>query len=725
MVAIAALAVLLLAGPAAAQVVIEAVPLATPLRLDGRIDEEVYATTPAITTFIQTEPNEGAPSSEPTEAWVFFDDEFLYVAGRMHDSQPERWVLNEMRRDLPAVSNNESFGVSIDTFHDRRNGFLFEVNALGGFLDAQVTNESFPPNQDWNAVWDSRVARFDGGWSFEMAIPFRSLRYGPGTEQTWGINMRRVIRWKNEESHIVPVPRSLGAKRGLMQISLGATLTGLRVPPGSRNLEVKPYGISTLATDRAAQPAFSNDVTGKAGLDVKYGLTQNLTADFTLNTDFAQVEVDTQQVNLTRFSLFFPEKRAFFLEGRGIFDFGVAAGQNAGGPDLPILFFSRQIGLSRGQAVPIDAGARLTGKVGRFTIGALNIQTDDRPEANAVATNFGALRIRRDVLRRSAIGLIYAGRSRSIATPGANHTYGVDGAFGFGNTLNVTTYVAKTDTEGRRGDDLSYRGEMNYAGDRYGLRLERLVIQKNFNPEVGFVRRPDIRKLTGTARFSPRPRGSRVIRRWLWEASGTYIENNAGRRDAEEWSGTFGIDFQNGDNVRLSGTSTYEFVPRPFAISPGVTVPVGGYDSATVSARYTLSQQHRIGGTVSFDAGTFYDGDRTSVGLSAGRVQLSPQVSIEPGISLNRVSLPGGDFTATVLQGRLIYMFSPRLFFTGLVQSNSTSSLLSSNLRLRWEYTPGSELFVVYTDERDSRGVGYPALLNRALVVKIAPLIRF
>ncbi|MGE0444293.1 MAG: hypothetical protein AB7P99_03630, partial [Vicinamibacterales bacterium] len=275
------------------------------------------------------------------------------------------------------------------------------------------------------------------------------------------------------------------------------------------------------------------------------------------------------------------------------------------------------------------------------------------------------------------------------------------------------------------GKDLSYRGEMNYAGDRYGLRLERLVIQENFNPEVGFVRRPDIRKLTGTARFSPRPRGSRVIRRWLWEASGTYIENNAGRRDAEEWSGTFGIDFQNGDNVRVSGTSTYEFVPRPFAIAQGVTVPVGGYDSATASARYTLSQQHRIGGTVSFDAGTFYDGNRTSVGLSAGRVQLSPQVSIEPGISINRVSLPGGDFTATVLQGRLIYMFSPRLFFTGLVQSNSTSSLLSSNLRLRWEYTPGSELFVVYTDERDSRGIGYPELLNRALVVKIAPLLRF
>ena len=730
-----ALLFLLAAVPAFAQgvtaaaprpdVVLEAVAVASPLRVDGRIEEEIYATAPPITTFIQTDPNEGAPATEPSEVWVLFDAEYLYVAGRMHDSQPDRWVLNEMRRDIPAVSNNESFGVSLDTFHDRRNGFLFEVNALGGILDAQVTNEGFPPNQDWNPVWNARAARFDGGWSFEMAIPFRSLRYGPGDQQTWGINMRRVIRWKNEESHIVPVPRSLGAKRGLMQISLGATLTGLRVPPGSRNLEVKPYGISTLASDRNATPALANDVSGKAGLDVKYGVTQNLTADFTLNTDFAQVEVDTQQVNLTRFNLFFPEKRAFFVEGRGIFEFGVGAGQNTGGADLPTMFFSRQIGLSRGQAVPIEAGGRLTGKVGRFTLGMLNIQTDDKPEAGALATNFTAVRVRRDILRRSSVGLLYTGRSRSLSATGANHTYGVDGTFGFGNDLTVNTYVARTETNGRRGHDLSYRGEFNYAGDRYGLRVERLVIQENFNPEVGFVRRPDIRKLTGTARFSPRPRQSRVVRRLLTEATGTYIENHLGRRDAEEWSGTFGIDFQNSDQFRVLGTAAYEFVPRPFAISPGVTVPAGGYDSATVAVRYTLGQQHRVGGTVSAETGSFYEGTKTTAALSAGRVQVTPQFSLEPGVSVNWVDLPFGDFTATVLQGRLIYTFSPRLFVTGLLQTNSTSSLLSSNFRLRWEYTPGSELFVVYTDERDSRGSGYPSLLNRALVVKIAPLLRF
>jgi hypothetical protein len=203
---------------------IQAIGLRAPLRVDGRLEEEIYSTAAAVSTFVQSEPNEGAPVSEPTEAWVFFDDENLYVAGRLLDANPGRWVLNEMRRDIPNVSNNESFGLSLDTFHDRRNGFIFEVNALGGFLDGQITNEGFPPSTDWNPVWNARSTRFDGGWSFEMQIPFRSLRYGPGESQTWGINMRRIIRYKNEEAYIVPIPRSLGSRRGLMQLSLAATL---------------------------------------------------------------------------------------------------------------------------------------------------------------------------------------------------------------------------------------------------------------------------------------------------------------------------------------------------------------------------------------------------------------------------------------------------------------------------------------------------------------------
>ena len=203
-----------------------------------------------IGDFVQYQPNNGAPATEQTEVWILFDDENLYISGKAYDSQPDRWVVNEMRRDIPNVSNNESVGFSLDTFNDKRNGFLFEGNAIGGFLDAQITNEGFPPNQNWNAVWDVQVGRFEGGWTFEFVVPFRSLRYRPGASQVWGFNMRRVVRWKNEESHIVPVPPSLGAKRGLIQVSLSAPLVGIEAPPGGKNLELRPYGISSLTTDR-------------------------------------------------------------------------------------------------------------------------------------------------------------------------------------------------------------------------------------------------------------------------------------------------------------------------------------------------------------------------------------------------------------------------------------------------------------------------------------------
>jgi hypothetical protein len=694
------------------------------LRLDGVLDEAIYERVSPIGDFLQYEPANGERATEQTEFWILFDDRNLYVAGRAYDSAPpERWVVNEMRRDIPNVSANESIGFSIDTFNDNRNGFLFELNALGGILDAQITNEAFPPNASWNTVWDGRAGRFDGGWTFEIAVPFRSIRYRPGGQQVWGFNFRRVVRWKNEESNVVPVPAALGQKRGLIQVSLSAPVVGIEVPPPGRNIELRPFAIGSLATD--VPTGLRNDGDGDAGLDLKYVITQNLTADLTVNTDFAQVEVDEQQVNLTRFSLFFPEKRSFFLEGQGTFDFARGAGQNVGGGDVPTLFFSRRIGLERGLTVPILGGGRVTGRLGRYSVGLLDIHTDDAPAARALSTNFSVVRVKRDVLRRSAIGLLYAGRSRSTAVPGRNDTYGVDGTFSFYDNLNVNAYVAGTRTPSRRGRDLSYLGQFNYAGDRYGLVLERLVIEERFNPEVGFVRRPDLRKWSGTARFSPRPSQRTAVRKWLYEAAASYIENNAGLLESRAWSATWGIDFQNGDNVRASASNTYEFLPRPFAIARDVTVPVGGYSFDTFSARYTLGSQRRLGGTASIERGSFYNGNKTTVGFSGGRYALTDQIQLQPGVSLNWVSLPYGEFTAQQLQTRVVYTMTPRAFLAGLVQYNSSNDAVSTNLRLRWEYRPGSELFVVYNDERDTRGLGFPDLTNRAFIVKIAPLLRF
>ncbi|MEE2638178.1 MAG: DUF5916 domain-containing protein [Acidobacteriota bacterium] len=308
---------------------VRAVQLETPLRLDGTLDEGIYESVQPFSGFVQQQPDEGAPATEQTDVWVFFDTRNVYVAGRIWDSAPEsRWIANEMQRDSFQLIQNEGFSVVLDTFYDRRNGVVFSVNPIGGFMDQQITDEG-QPNMDWNPVWDARTGRFPGGWTVEMEIPFKSLRFPAGELQVWGLQVGRRIRWKNEWAYLTPVPISAGP--GTFRISVAATLTGIEVPRGNRTFEIKPYAIGSLATDLNASPQISNQGDGAFGVDAKYGVTQNLVADLTYNTDFAQVEVDEQQVNLTRFSLFFPEKREFFLEGRGIFDFGTGARFGGGG----------------------------------------------------------------------------------------------------------------------------------------------------------------------------------------------------------------------------------------------------------------------------------------------------------------------------------------------------------------------------------------------------------
>ena len=379
---------------------VRATRITTPMTIDGRLDEAVYAQVPAITEYIQQEPSEGAPITERTESWVMFDDANLYIVCRCWDSHPERIVANDMRRDSTNLRQNDNFAVVLDTFHDRRNGFLFYVTPAGGMFDGATSDERIN-NADWNTVWEAKTTRFPGGWVAEMAIPFRSLRYGPGREQVWGINLRRTIRAKNEYAYITPLKRSWGII-ALFRTSAAATLQGLEVPAPGKNLEIKPSAISRVTTDLLANPAVRNEVKPDVGVDVKYGVTKSLTADFTYNTDFAQVEADEVQVNLTRFSLLFPEKRNFFLVGQGLFTFGGVGGgspplpgtsPSSGSSDAPTIFYSRRIGLESGRAVPIIGGGRLSGRAGKWTIGALNIASDVDPVVNAARTDVTVLRV--------------------------------------------------------------------------------------------------------------------------------------------------------------------------------------------------------------------------------------------------------------------------------------------------------------------------------------------
>ena len=500
---------------------VRAIRLATGIRLDGVLDEEVYGAVPPITDFLQQVPVEGAPATERTEAWIMFDGENVYVSARVHDSAPEsEWVANEMRRDTNQLRQNDTFTVFFDTFYDRRNGFNFYTNPLGARADQQFTNEG-NPNGDWNPVWDVRTGRFDGGWTAEMEIPFKTLRYRGGGAQLWGVQLRRGVRRKNEWTYLTRIPISAGGGRGaagIFRVSAGATLVGIEPPEARRLVEIKPYAIGGVTTDRHSIPIQENDGSGAFGADVKMGITENLTADFTYNTDFAQVEVDEQQVNLTRFSLFFPEKREFFLEGRGIFGFargGVGAGSPGEPSDAPTLFYSRRIGLEGDPnnvqvVVPIHGGARMTGKAGAFDVGALSIQTEASPEAGTASTNFTVLRLRRDILRRSSVGGIFTNRSVSQVGPGSSQAYGVDGTFSFFENLDFVTYYARTRTPLARDRDASYQGRFDYGGDRYGLTVNHIAVEENFLPEIGFMHARQLPPLERVRPLQPAPARQRA-----------------------------------------------------------------------------------------------------------------------------------------------------------------------------------------------------------------------
>jgi hypothetical protein len=713
---------------------VRAVRITEPLRIDGALDEALYIDVRSISDFIQVEPNPGQAATERTETWVAFDDDYVYVSFKVWDTRMDTLIATEMRRDSTnSWQGNDLVSFIFDTFYDRRTSFTFTINPLGGRSDGTMVNDR-QYSSDWNPVWDTKTGRFEGGWTVEAAVPFKSLRYRPGTGQVWGFNAMRVKRSKNEVSTLTRVPPARG-QSGFQNAQFAASLVGLEAPPSGANLDIKPYAISSLTTDRVVTPR-NNDPEAEAGLDLKYAVTQGLVADLTVNTDFAQVEADEQQINLTRFNLFFPEKRDFFLENQGTFAFGGVAinslGGNFGGGFIgsssaaPIMFYSRRIGLYGDQQVPLNVGGRLTGRAGQYSIGVLNIQTGDKTEElGAPATNFSVVRVKRDVLRRSSIGLLFTNRSESVIGSGANRSYGVDGTFAFFENLQINTYWAATDTEGLSGRDTdSYRGQLDYSGDRYTVQLERLKIGDNFNPEIGFLRRDDMLRDYARFKFSPRPRNHSAIRKYVYDASIEYIENGAGRLETRERAAEFALEFQSSDRFTINYTNSFEYLPRPLRIGD-IVLPAGGtYAFDTFRLGYNIGQQRPIAANLTAEYGTFYSGHKTTLSAARGRVPITNQLSVEPTYSFNHVTLDEGEFTTHLVGSRVTYSMTPMMFVSALIQYNSGINAVSTNARFRWEYRPGSELFVVYNEERNTQSRSFPGLNNRAFIIKINRLFR-
>lgn len=703
------------ARDAAGRLTTRAVRLTAPLKIDGKLDEAVYAAVPAVTGFIQMDPHGGEPATQKTEYWILFDDKNLYVAVRAYESNLAGMVANEMRRDATTLTQNEYVNFSFDTFYDRRNSQIFLVSPTGGRMDGQLTSER-QYNGDWNPVWTLRSGRFDGGWTAEASIPFRSLRYRPGKNQVWGLHVSRLNRWKNEIAYLIPMDRARG-NAGAFQMSVAPTLVGIEAPPQGKNVEIKPYGIAGMSSDLLANPRISNDATTSAGMDAKIGITEGIAADLSYNTDFAQVEADEQQLNLTRFNLFFPEKREFFLENQGAFQIGPP--QQSGSNLIP--FFSRTIGLSdAGTPIPIVGGARLSGKVGRSTVGLLNIQTEEEVLASGVrrpASNFSVARFAQEFGSNSSASVFYMGKERA---EGSNRLVGGDVRYNLTRNVGFDAMIMrseKTDV----GTGTAWRAGFDADSNLSRVAVSYASLGDTFRDDLGFLPRlgVDILDATVTRRIRPRT-GSRLIREWRPELPYTRISRDGFGIQTATISPTLSVDFADGASASYRFRRNEEGLAAPFRIRSDYSIPVGRYTFDDHNVEFSGSRARRLSATGAVRFGDFYDGTREGFTLG-GRFRFSPKLAVSLSYGRDFVSLPRLDFTTDLFSLRLDQSFSTRMFLNAFIQYNSVTREVISNVRFNVIHHPLSDLFVVYNETRSRSG----ALPSRSVVVKLTHLLSF
>jgi hypothetical protein len=628
----------------------------------------------------------------------------------------------------------DSFRFILDTYKDGQNGFVFGTSPSGGEYDAQVSLEGREGDQaarqqsgagggfnlNWDAAWTVRTRVGEFGWSAEFSIPFKNLRYARGGEQSWGLNMQRNIRRKKEVAYWSPLPRQYN----ILRVSRAGVLEGVKTP-AQRNLKITPYVLGSSNRDYQTRSTFER--SAQAGFDLKYSVTPSLTLDATVNTDFAQVEVDEQQVNLDRFSLFFPEKRPFFLENAGLFTAG-----NSGEVDL---FFSRRIGIaSTGDPLPIVGGARLSGKVKGFNVGLLDMQT--KPLAGiAPGNNFAVARLSREMPHRSGFGALFINRASTgddvvASVPDHNRTYAVDGRRGIGRYGQITGFLAGTSTPGVTRKARAFDGAFLRESPRFDLRAKYTDVGEGFNPEVGFLRRRAFRKIDLHILNRTRPKdfmGIQELRphisyRGYFKPDGFYESGWLHFDNHWEFKSQWEID--TGMNLTREGLKT------PFAIAPLVTVPVGSYDNAEAQIVLISPQAKPVSLNMTTIVGGYYSGHR---------VALSPAIKFRAGeklsgalnINYNRVTLPEGKFEANLFRLRASYSFSPRVFVQSLVQYNQQTKFLSGNFRFGWLQSANAGIFVVYNEgrERDALNQGRPddtalgLVRDRSIVIKFSRLI--
>ena len=708
-----------------------AVRAAGPITVDGTLNEPDWNRAPVASGFIQNDPHEGEPASEDTEVRILYDATNLYVGVLAHDRQPEEILTSELAKDFNRQSGDD-FEIILDTFHDQRNGYMFATNARGARWDAQMINEGREINENWDALWQVKARIMENGWYAEIAIPFRTLRFSSAESQTWGINFQRRIRRRNEDSFWSPLLRIYDLQR----VSMAGTLEGLQsIRPGS-DLRLKPYVLGS--SGKSSLVSVGSDFN--AGFDVKFGVTSGLTWDFTVNTDFSQVEADEQQVNLTRFSLFFPEKRDFFLENSGIFQFGQdsrgAGGGGSGGVQISggggtntsqdaILFFSRRLGLGEnGSSIPLLGGSRLTGRIGAYSVGALNIQ--QQSTKTSPAANFTAFRLRRNVLTNSDVGMIVL--NKDAAGPAYNRVAGADANFRFFENLNLNAAVARTfsprSSAPGGGSESMARAGFNYRDDRWDFRSSYLRVGEQFNDEMGFLPRIGIAKYTGN--YGVRHRPARLSS-WLRETNTHFEISNVSRLAGGLQSRFIGwhlnVNLQDGSSGEIGVNPQSENLVVPFLINRrrGFSVPVGRYDYNEWFAFWRTNGSAPLSFGGRWSVGNFYDGYKQTYQVAAA-VRLNGRLNASINESRNQIQLRAGQYTTDLITARIEYGFSTMAFVNALVQYNTDAREWSSNMRFNIIHRPLSDFFLVFNERRDSDSGG---LLDRALIAKMTYMVAF
>ena len=691
-----------------------------------------------VSAFIQAEPLEGSLSTEHTEVRVVYDDEAIYVGAWMYDSDAEEISLGEQRRDA-ALTRFDAFLVIFDTFHDRENGFVFATNPAGIQHDGQVVDEGRASggggggrrfqggaqggfNLNWDGNWTVSTERDEAGWYALLRIPFSTLRYGPGEMQEWGVNFGRYIGRKNEQVYWAPVPRQYN----LYRLSYAGVLDEVQVA-AQRQLTLTPYALASARKIPEIHPEFEHP-TG-FGADAKIGITPSLSLDLTVNTDFAQVEVDNEQVDLTRFSLFFPEKRPFFLENAGRF----AVGSNRSAQ----MFFSRRIGIGEGgRPVPIDWGGRLSGRVGAFDVGLLRMRAGGLEEGQT-GNDYTVARLARELPNRSAVGVMVTERSATGLTGDFGRTFALDTNIGVGEFFNFTGVIGATSRSAGGESFGSDAREAVILTSDYRNADWRVTgsydrIGEHFNPEVGFLRRSDYQEVGGSLWRYIRVPGISWLRELRPHTNyGVSYGLESGTRETSSWHVDSHIVWENGALVSPATDWIFDGLTEPLRLATGVNeegertyveIPPGEYSGWFFNPRVQTSTQAPVTWNTTFAIGHFFSGTQRGVSSQLS-FQFGGSLSGDLGLEHNRVRLPGpgGDFDATLASARVGYAFSPNLYVQSLVQYSSQTEVWSGNFRFGWIDSAGTGLFVVYNERQSERLAGlYNGLLERTLSIKLS-----